>query len=412
MPQYRYQARHSGGQVQAGILAAENAAAAATILRNQGHHVLQLTPIQTAAGQMSGKLKGILNYSSGPSSKDILDFTTQLAVMIRAGISIRAALDGISDQAGNPKFKKVLLTIKSDVETGKQFSEAITKYPRLFGPLYVNMVRASEMSGSFARMLDRIAAYLTQEIETRKMVIGASIYPGIIGGMAISVTVFLLTFVLPRFASVFKGHEDALPMPTQFLMGLSKFMVSYWWLILIVAAAFLTAFLLFINKTEMGRWWWDTMKLVTPLFKRMFRALYISRSLHTMGELLNAGVPMLDTLAITGDISGNLLYKRMWRGVYGAVKQGKKIQSQLAKSDKLLPKSVVQMISAGEESGKLGEVLDEVSVFYSKSLRDAIKAVTSMIEPLMIVLMGGIVGFIAMAIILPIFKMSNIVTGH
>lgn len=411
MPQYRYQARHSGGQVQAGILAADNAAAAAAILRNQGHHVLQLSPIQNAAGQMSGRLKGMLNYSSGPSAKDILDFTTQLAVMIRAGISIRAALDGISDQAGNPKFKRILMSIKSDVESGKQFSEAIAKYPRLFGPLYVNMVRASEMSGSFARMLDRIAAYLTQEIETRKMVIGASIYPGIIGTMAISVTVFLLTFVLPRFAGVFKGKEHALPMPTKFLMALSTFMVQYWWLLLGAAVLVLVSFLLFIKKTEVGRWWWDTMKLVTPLFKRMFRALYISRSLHTMGELLNAGVPMLDTLAITGDISGNLLYKRMWRGVYGAVKQGKKIQSQLAKSEKLLPKSVVQMISAGEESGKLGEVLDEVSVYYSKTLRDAIKAVTSMIEPLMIVLMGGIVGFIAMAIILPIFKMSNLVSG-
>ncbi len=411
MPQYRYQARHSGGQVQAGVLAAENAAAAASILRQQGHHVLQLSPIQTvAAGGL--KLGDLVNYSSGPSSKDILDFTTQLAVMIRAGISIRAALDGISDQVTNPKFKKILIAIKSDVESGKQFSEAISKYPRLFGPLYVNMVRASEMSGSFAKMLDRIAAYLTQEIETRKMVIGASIYPGIIATMAIGVTVFLLTFVLPRFAGVFKGKEEALPAPTKFLMGLSAFMVSYWWMLIILIATVLTAFLLFIKKTDIGRWWWDTMKLTMPLFKRMFKALYISRSLHTMGELLNAGVPMLDTLAITGDISGNLLFKRMWRGVYGAVKQGKKIQSQLIKSEKLLPKSVVQMISAGEESGKLGEVLDEVSVFYSKALRDAIKAVTSMIEPLMIVLMGGIVGFIAMAIILPIFKMSNLVSGH
>jgi type IV pilus assembly protein PilC len=143
----------------------------------------------------------------------------------------------------------------------------------------------------------------------------------------------------------------------------------------------------------------------------MFRALYISRSLQTMGELLNAGVPMLDTIAITGDISGNRHYKRLWRSVYGAVKQGKKVQTQLSRST-LLPRSVIQMISAGEESGKLGEVLDEISVFYAKALKDAIKAVTSMIEPIMIVLMGSVVGFIAMAIILPIFKMSNLVSGH
>jgi type IV pilus assembly protein PilC len=239
------------------------------------------------------------------------------------------------------------------------------------------------------------------------MVIGASIYPGIIGTMAVGVTVFLLTFVLPRFAGVFKGKEEVLPWPTKFLMGLSAWMVQYWWLVIACAVAGVVGFLLFI-RTQIGMLWWDKMKLTMPVFKRMFRALYVSRSLHTMGELLNAGVPMLDTLAITGDISGNLLYKKMWRNVYAAVKQGKKVQSQLVKST-LLPKSVIQMVGAGEESGRLGEVLEEISAYYTKALRDAIKAVTSLIEPIMIVAMGGVVGFIAMAIILPIFKMSSLV---
>ncbi len=406
MPQYRYQARHSSGQMQSGVLAADNATTAAAILRNQGSHVLQLSPVQ-GGGQVGGALK-LLNYSSGPGQKDVLDFTSQLAVMVRAGIGLRAALEGIAEQVSNPKFKSILLGIKEDIESGKQFSEAIQRHPKLFSPLYVNMVRASEMSGSFAKMLDRIAAYIAQQIETRKMVVGASIYPGIIGTMAIGVTVFLLTFVLPRFAGVFKGKEAVLPWPTKFLMGASSFLVSYWWIFLLAAGGLIVGFILFI-KTEIGRYWWDRTKLGMPVFKRMFRALYVSRSLHTMGELLNAGVPMLDTLAITGDISGNVLYRKMWRSVYGAVKQGKKIQSQLSKS-RLLPKSVVQMIGAGEESGRLGEVLGEISEYYNKALRDAIKAVTGMIEPIMIVLMGSVVGFIAMAIILPIFKMSALVS--
>jgi type IV pilus assembly protein PilC len=241
------------------------------------------------------------------------------------------------------------------------------------------------------------------------MVIGASIYPGVIATMAIGVTVFLLTFVLPKFATVFKGKEAALPGPTKFLMGLSNFTVEYWWVMLIVAMAGIIGFLAFI-KTELGGFWWDKFKLTAPLMKRMFRALYISRSLHTMGELLNAGVPMLDTLSITADVSGNRLYHRMWRAVHSSVKQGKKIQTTLGRSN-LLPKSVVQMVAAGEESGKLGEVLDEISAYYNKLLKDAIKSVTSMIEPLMIVLMGSVVGFIAMAIILPIFKMSSLVSG-
>ena len=394
--------------MQNGVMTAQDAATAASMLRSQNHHVLQLSPALASKSEVSSMLKK-LNYSSGPTQKDILDFTTQLAVMIRAGISIRNALDGIADQVQNQRFKKTLLQIKVDIEAGKQFSEAIARHPKLFGPLYVNMVRASEMSGSFARMLDRIAAYLAQEIETRRMVLGASIYPGVIATMAIGVTVFLLTFVLPKFATVFKGKEAALPGPTKFLMGLSNFTVEYWWVMLAVALAGIIGFMAFI-RTELGGFWWDKFKLTAPLMKRMFRALYISRSLHTMGELLNAGVPMLDTLSITADVSGNRLYHRMWRAVHSSVKQGKKIQTTLGRSN-LLPKSVVQMISAGEESGKLGEVLDEISTYYNKLLRDAIKSVTSMIEPLMIVLMGSVVGFIAMAIILPIFKMSSLVSG-
>ena len=407
MPQYSYQARNGSGGVVAGGLAAADAATAAAMLRGKGLHVTQLAPAVSAARLAT--LSEKLSWTSGPGKKEILDFTTQLAVMVRAGISIRQALDGISEQTTNVKFKKILLEIKSDIESGRQFSEAISKHPKLFGPLYLSMVRASEMSGAFARMLDRVASYLQQELETRKMVLGASIYPGIIATMAIGVTVFLLTFVLPRFAGVFEGKEEALPGPTKFLMSLSDFMVGYWWVILIVAASAIGGFLMFV-RTELGGFWWDRAKLSMPVAKRMFSALYISRSLHTMGELLNAGVPMLDTLAITGDISGNRLFRRMWRSVHSSVRQGRKIQSQLGKSN-LLPRSVIQMVAAGEDSGKLGEVLDEVSSYYHRVLRDAIKAVTSMIEPLMIVLMGSVVGFIAMAIILPIFKMSSLVSG-
>ncbi|MEM1211717.1 MAG: type II secretion system F family protein [Planctomycetota bacterium] len=408
MPTYRYQTRLADGKTSVGTLAAENALAAASALRAQGNTVLSLTPMKGASSSrsMSDFLKS-LNYSSGPSQKDVLNFTTQLAVMVRAGISLRAALEGIAEQQENPKFKAILFSIKQEVESGKPFSDALAKHGKLFGPLYINMVRASEMSGSFSQMLERIAAYLAQQIETRQMVVGAMIYPGMIATLAVGVTIFLLTFVLPRFASVFEGKEAAMPWPTIFLMALSAFMVQWWWAVL--GALFGAGILLyFLTKTDAGGWHFDRLKLRVPVFSRMFRALYISRSLHTMGELVNAGVPMLDTLAITGEISGNRPFRRMWRGVYSAVKQGKKISQPLSKTP-LLPKPVVQMIGAGEESGKLGEVLDEISGFYSKRLKETIKTVTSMIEPIMIVVMGSVVGFIAMAIILPIFKLSSLV---
>lgn len=406
MPHYRYQLRSVAGQTSTGVVAADNALAAAQNLRAQGHQVLQLIPVTARAKSLGERFKS-LNQTSGPSPRDVLSFTTQLAVMIRAGISLRAAVEGIAEQTENARFRAILFTIKSDVESGKQFSEALAKHPRLFNPLYVNMVRASEMSGSFSQMLDRVAAYLAQQIETRALVIGAMIYPGVIGSLAVAVTIFLLTFVLPKFAAVFKGKEAAMPWPTIFLMDLSAFMVQYWWLVVMGMLAAATAFYFFL-RTEMGSFWFDRAKLTVPIFKKMFRALYISRSLHTMGELVNAGVPMLDTLTITGDISGNRLYRQMWRGVYASVKGGKKISAPLGRGS-LLPRSVVQMISAGEESGKLGEVLDEVSTYYAKQLRETIKTVTSMIEPIMIMVMGTVVGFIAMAIILPIFKLSTLV---
>jgi len=408
MPQYRYHVRTSAGTETAGTLAAETIAAAASILREQGLHVVQVVPLGTSVARLGGLVER-LNVSTGPGLKDVLDFTTQLAVMTRAGIGIRQALEGIADQVQHPGFKRILHEIRMDVEGGKQFSEAIARYPKLFSPLYVSMVRASEMSGSFAKMLDRIAGYLAQEVETRRMVIGASIYPGMIATMAVGVTVFLLTFVLPRFAAVFAGREDVLPAPTRFLMGLSTFMVEWWWALLAVVAVGGVGLALAL-RTATGRLLFDRFKISCPVIRRMFRALYISRSLHTMGQLLNAGVPVLDTIAITGDIAGNAMYRRMWRHVYGGVKQGRKIQQQLVRH-RLLPKSVVQMIAAGEESGKLGEVLEEVSTYYHRVLRDAIKTMTGMIEPLMIVVMGSCVGFIAMAIILPIFKMSSVVTG-
>lgn len=403
MPSYRYEAKSSSGKVTTGVLVAANLNAASQQLRDRGEFILALHP---ADGGGKGKKKGF-SLTLGPGAKDVHSFTSQLAVMIRAGISIRSAVEGIAEQTENPKFKAMLMQIKKDVESGKQFSDALMRYPKVFSPLYINMVKASELSGGFSKMLDKIANYLAQQIETRGQVVGAMIYPGIIGSLAVFVTIFLLTFVLPRFMVIFQGKEAALPVPTKLLLALSAFMTSYWYILIMAVIAGVWGLVLML-RTDWGRLWFDKVKLTVPLFKKLFRALYISRSLHTMGQLINAGVPMLDTISITADISGNTLYRRMWRAVYASVKQGKKISQPLSKSP-LLPKAVVQMIGAGEESGKLGEVLDEVSEFYSRELKAVIKSVTAMIEPLMIVAMGSIVGFIAMSIILPIFKLSQLV---
>lgn len=345
----------------------------------------------------------------GPSAKDILNFTNQLAVMIRAGISLQDSLESIAEQNENLKFKAVIIDLKNRIEAGQSFSQALAEHPRVFSDLYINMIGAAEISGSLSGMLQKLAEYLDSEAETRSQIRGAMIYPIIIAVMAVSVTTFLLCFVLPRFTAIFAGKEHLLPTPTKILMASSALLRGYWYFILPGVCGMFWAFWYFIG-TAGGRQWWDKMKLTLPLIKTLCESLYITRSMHTMGVLTKAGVPILNTLAITAQISGNTLYKKMWLSVYEEVRQGKKIASSLSQYN-LMPNNVVQMIRSGEDSGAMADVLRDVSNFYARELKTVIKAVTSMIEPIMIVLMGVLVGFIAMSIILPIFSMSSLVTG-
>lgn len=365
-------------------------------------------PNSSQAGSLVDRMKGF-RVEFGPSRKDILHFTSQLAVMVRAGISLQDALEGISEQSDNLKFQGILRDLKLRIEEGNSFSQALAEHPQVFTNLYVNMVAAAEASGSLSDMLQKLAEYLDEEAETRSQVKSAMVYPVIIAVMAIGVTTFLLCFVLPRFTAIFAGKEHLLPMPTILLMTTSQFLRTWWYAIIPGIGAVIWALHYLINTTT-GRHWWDRTKLVLPLIRSLCRSLYITRSLHTMSVLTRAGVPILNTLSITAHISGNVLFKNMWLGVYEEVRQGKKIAASLTRYT-LMPSSVVQMIRSGEDSGNMAEVLRDVSSFYARELKSVIKAVTSMIEPIMICVMGVLVGFIAMSIILPIFKMSNLVTG-
>jgi type IV pilus assembly protein PilC len=271
------------------------------------------------------------------------------------------------------------------------------------------MIAAAEISGAMSDMLQKLAGYLDQEAETRSQVRGAMIYPLIIGIMAIVVCLFLLVFVLPKFAGIFAGKEDLLPAPTKILLGTSAFFRGWWFVIIPVFLAILGA-LNYFTKTETGSVWSDKLKLKLPLVRTICRNLYITRSLHTMSVLTSSGVPILDTLSITSQISGNILYEKMWNNVHDNVRQGGKIASNLSRF-RLMPDDVVQMIKSGEDSGTMSKVLADISEYYGRELKTVIKTVTSMIEPIMIVVMGLLVGFIAMSIMLPIFKMSSVVSG-
>ena len=404
--QFKYELQDTAGQSRSGIIDATSMEDATSQLRNRGY-VLNIAPVASeGGGSLLAKMRSI-NIEAGPGLKDILNFTNQLAVMIKAGINIRNAIANIAAQTKSVKFRGMIETMRTDIDSGKSFSEALSRYSKSFSPLYINMVRASELSGNFGHMLGRISQYLAQQIETRAMVKGAMVYPCIIGVMAVTTVIFMLTFVLPSFTKMFKGKEALLPGPTKFLMATSDFLRDDWYLLVAGVAAAVVGLVMGL-KTPVGRIFWDTTKLKLPVMGKMFKAMYISRGLQTMGELINAGVPMLETLSITAAVSGNSLYRNMWNNVKNAVKEGSKIATPLSRQS-LLPKNVVQMVTAGEESGKLGEVLRDVSEYYAAELKNAIKMATAMIEPIMIVLMGGIVGFIVAAMILPVFKMTSMV---
>lgn len=356
------------------------------------------------------KSSGGFRVEFGPNRKDILNFSNQLAVMVRAGISLQDALESIGSQIQKEKFRIVVYDLKNRIEGGQSFSQALAEHPDVFSNLYINMIAAAEISGSMSSMLQQLVEYLDQEAETRSQVISAMVYPIIIAVMAVSTTTFLLTFVLPRFLVVFAGKEHLLPKPTKIIMVLSGVMSNYWFIVFPAIGAVLMGFWFITNKTVPGKYWWDKTKLRIPLLKTLCRSLYITRSMHTMGVLTNAGVPILDTISITAHISGNMLYENMWKGVHEAVRQGRKIAVSLGEYA-LMPGNVVQMIQSGEESGTLSEVLGDIAEFYARELKTVIKTVTSMIEPIMIVVMGVLVGFIAMSIILPIFKMSSLATS-
>jgi len=403
MHTYRYQLKRPNGQVMAGTLKAASMALATQQARVLGGTIMELV----RATEDDSPRKNLFSWGSGVSGKDLLAFTSQLAVMAKAGIGLTAALEGIGEQIKAPRMALIVRTLKRDVEAGRQFSEALQRFPKVFSPLYVNMVKASELSGSFGHMLQRIGDYLNQQMETRRQVTGAMVYPAIIVTLALTTTIFMLTFVLPKFMVIFQGKEEILPLPTKILMAWSASLVSYWYLYIVTIGGSLAGFIYFV-RTDRGKIWWDMAKLKLPILSNLCHALYLSRGLRTMGELVNAGVPMLDTIAITAEVSGNIHYARIWQRVHLAVRKGQRIAPTLSKSS-FIPASVSQMISAGEETGSLAEILKDVSEFYDRQLKATIKTVTSAIEPLMICLMGGVVGFIAASILLPIFRMSQLV---
>lgn len=336
---------------------------------------------------------------------EIADITSQLGLMVDTGINLSVALQGIAEQTKNATLRRTLESLKTSVDSGEDFSSSLARFPRMFDETYVSLVKASEQTGSLGAMLDRIATYMRKEAETWSKVRSALAYPTIMLVMAVGVTIFLIAFIFPKFAPLFERKGVKLPRPTMILMGVSDAFTEYWYLWIIALAALVGA-LVAAKTTEVGRLVWDWLKIYCPIVGTVQRKVIVGRSLRTLGTMLAGGVPLLDSLQLCSRVAANTYYQRLWSDVSQAVTEGRRITDALMESP-LLPPTIVQMIGSGEEAGKLDRVLERISIYYEREVENALKTATTIIEPLMIAVMGVIVGSIAMALLLPIFTLSQ-----
>ena len=392
---YQYRVKDPLGTIHDGTLEASSQDDAAQQLRRDGFQVLEIYESDSDGGLLPKRV----------SKNDIIYVTAQLAIMVDTGITLSSALAGIVEQETNPTLRKILSDLQSSVEAGEDFSAALARHPKYFDKTYVSLIKASEATGSLGPMLERISDYLRKEVETRGKVRAAMAYPGVMMVLAVGVTIFLLTYILPKFTPLFASKGTHLPGPTVLMMTLSDAMLGYWYLWIVGAVALIAGFL-YVKRTGPGRKAIDYLRISTPIIGPMSRKVTISRSIRTLGTMLASGVPIIESIRLAGEVSGNYYYEQLWQKVLDGVTTGKRVCEVLT-GEPLFPRVLVQMIAAGEETGRLDDVLQRVSTYYDREVDTSIKATTSMIEPIMISVMGVVIGTIGLGLLLPIFSLSK-----
>jgi type IV pilus assembly protein PilC len=393
---FLYKARDPLGNIYEGTVDAANVDEATQQLRRDGYKVLEIDEESSELALLLGKRI---------TRSDIIYLTSQLAIMVETGISISHSLSTIIEQEDNPKLCQLLLDLKQSVEAGEDLSTALARHPAYFDQTYVSLIRASEVTGSMGVMLQRIASYLDKEKEIRGKVRSAMMYPMVMALASIGVTVFLLLYIFPKFEPLFNRPGADLPQLTVFLIGVSDSMMAHWYLWLIAVVSLVVGLVLF-RRTETGRQTFDYLKINLPILGPLFRKVAITRSIRTLGTMTASGVPVLESLQLSADVAGNYYYRKLWLDVIDQVATGKQICDALSTSS-LCPPLLVRMIAAGEETGKLDTVLQKVSGYYDTEVENAINTTTRLIEPIMIAVMGFVVGAIALSLLLPIFSLGR-----
>jgi len=403
MPNYQYTIRDAAGTVIPGTSEAENEDILKKRLTEQGFTVVDIKQIKGVARKRVGGFGGV-------KKNDLSVMCRQFSTMIDAGVNMVRCLTVLADQATNPKLKAILNDIQSEVEGGQTLSRALEKYPAVFDRLFVGLVSAGEVGGALEESLQRLSQFLEKDVELRRKVKSAMTYPVIIMLFATMVVLGLVTFVLPKFMTLFDdlGIKD-LPLPTAMLRSASEFLLAKWYWMLIFVVVFIVAFRLFV-RTKVGRRIYDRVKLKAPVFGKLNHKVALSRFSRTLATLLSSGVPILEAMAtVAGTVSNDIISDAILEA-RARVREGDKIGEPLAKS-KLFPPMVVQMISIGEESGALDAMLSKVADFYEDEVDAALASLTSAIEPVLIVMLGGVVGFIVISLFLPLIAVIQNLSG-
>jgi len=399
---YAYQARDSAGKVISGVQEALNEDNAINTLMTRGFMVLSIH--QKAAAKS-------LKAPRRVSETDIVLFTRQLATMIDAGLPLVTALTGLYEQC-DPKRQQGLRYIIGDlsgsVQQGSSFHEAVSRHPKVFNRLYISMVKAGESGGLLAEILDRLAAFLEAAARLHKKVKSAMAYPLIVICIAICITTFLIVKVVPVFAQIFADFGSKLPAPTQFLVDLSDFIRGQWYFLILGIGGTIYG-IRHVLQTKAGSEWWDKWKLKLPIFGPLIHKICMTRFSRTFAQLIRSGVPILEVMEIVGETSGNSVIAKAIVSVSSDVEKGDHLTAAMSKQP-IFPPMMLRMIAAGESTGKIDTMLEKMADFWDEEIEALLDALTSLIEPLLIVVLGLIVGSIVIAMFLPIFKLNDIVS--
>jgi type IV pilus assembly protein PilC len=400
MPSFVYVARDTatGREIRNSLEAAtEQAAIAALLNRN-----MLVVSIQEKVGK-KGKTSG-----GKVALQDLVIFTRQLATMIDAGLAMVQCLQGLAEQTQNKVMRDVIKDVCTRVESGDSFSEALVKHPKVFNRLYVSMVAAGEKGGLLAEILARLATYLENTARLRKKVKSAMMYPCIVTLVAIGITMFLLIKVIPVFGEIYTGFGSKLPGPTQFLIDLSDF-VRKWFIAIIIAIVGLIYGWLYFIKTKSGREFWDARRIQLPIFGPIAHKICLARFSRTLSSLIRSGVPILEVLQIVSQTVGNVVMEKAIKQASSDIERGEGISAALGKHP-VFPNMLIRMCTAGEQTGKMDAMLERISDFLDDEIETTLSGLTSLIEPILIVFLGVVVGGMVIAMFLPIFKLSEVVS--